>query len=88
MRLIDVIDLLAKAGVGKESYSVINQGMSDAFLNASIYDRRTIIEDAAGVKQYQIKKARAQRKMESTKENMERVEELIQIGRASCRERV
>ncbi|HOF42331.1 MAG TPA: AAA family ATPase [Candidatus Moranbacteria bacterium] len=77
VRLIDVIDLLAKAGVGKESYSVINQGMSDAFLNASIYDRRTIIEDAAGVKQYQIKKARAQRKMESTKENMERVEELI-----------
>ena len=76
-RLIDVADLLARAGIGKESYSVINQGMSDSFLNASPIDRRSVLEDAAGVKQYQIKKERALRKLESTRENMERVSGLI-----------
>lgn len=77
VRLIDIVDLLAKVGVGKESYCVINQGMSDAVLNASPIERRVIIEDAAGVKQYQIKKERAIRKLESTKNNLERVSDLI-----------
>ncbi|HOW60759.1 MAG TPA: AAA family ATPase [Candidatus Moranbacteria bacterium] len=76
-RLIDVVDLLAKAGIGKESYCVINQGMSDAFLNASSIDRRSVLEDAAGVKQYQIKKQRAAKKIDWTRENMERVSGLI-----------
>lgn len=76
-RLIDVVDLLAKAGIGKESYCVINQGMSDAFLNASSIDRRSVLEDAAGVKQYQIKKQRAVKKIDWTRENMERVNGLI-----------
>ena len=76
-RLLDVTDLLAKAGVGKESYCVINQGMSDALLNASPIERRSVLEDAAGVKQYQIKKERAAKKLDSTKENMERTAGLI-----------
>lgn len=77
VRLVDIVDLLAKAGVGKESYCVINQGMTDAVLNATPADRRTILEDAAGVKQYQIKKERAIRKLESTKNNLERVGDLV-----------
>lgn len=76
VRLIDIVDLLAKAGVGKESYCVINQGMSDAVLNASQTDRRTILEDAAGVKQFQIQKERALKKLLTTKINLERVYEL------------
>ncbi len=76
-RLIDVIDLLAKAGIGKESYCVINQGMSDAVLSASPAERRVVLEDAAGVKQYQIKKERAIRKLESTRNNLQRVGDLI-----------
>ena len=76
-RLIDVADLLAQAGIGKESYCGINQGMSDAFLNVSQVDRRSVLEDAAGVKQYKIKKQRAAKKLESTRENMERVGGLI-----------
>ncbi len=76
-RLLDVTDLLARAGVGKESYSVINQGMSDALLNANPIERRGVLEDAAGVKQYQIKKERALKKLESTRENMERTAGLI-----------
>jgi len=77
VRLIDVVDLLARAGIGKESYCVISQGMSDAFLNASPVDRCSVLEDAAGVKQYQIKKQRAVKKISWTRDNMERVGGLI-----------
>lgn len=78
VRLQDVIDLLAKAGIGKESYSIVNQGMADAVLNATPIERRSIIEEAAGVKQYQIKKERAIRKMDSTGENLDRARDLAE----------
>lgn len=71
-RLQDIVDLLAKAGIGRESYSIINQGMADAVLNATPLERRFIIEDAAGVKQYQIKKERALRKLDTTRENLDK----------------
>lgn len=78
VRLQDIADLLAKAGVGKESYAIINQGMADAVLNASPLERRVIIEDAAGVKQYQIKKDRSIRKLESTRENLDKAKALVE----------
>lgn len=76
-RLIDVSDLLARAGVGKESYCVINQGMSDALLNATPVERKSVLEDAAGVKQYQIKKDRSLKRLFSTRENMDKTASLI-----------
>ena len=77
VRLQDVVDILAKAGVGRESYAVVNQGMADSVLNAAPAERRMVIEDAAGVKQYQIKKERSIRKLHSTHQNLDRVRELI-----------
>ncbi len=77
VRLLDVIDLLAKAGIGKGSYSVVNQGMTDYVLNAGPWERRSILEDAAGVKPFQIKKKRAQQKLETSLNNLVRVEDLI-----------
>src|SRR3989344_2476901 len=77
VRLLDIVDLLAKAGIGKDSYCVITQGMSDAVLNATPLERRSIFEDAAGVKQYQIEKERALRKLDSTEENLARVDSLV-----------
>jgi chromosome segregation protein len=77
VRLMDVVDLLAKAGVGKDSYSVITQGMSDALLRASALERRTMLEDAAGVKQYQIEKERARRRLDATEENLRQVDALL-----------
>ncbi|MDP2838134.1 MAG: AAA family ATPase [Candidatus Moranbacteria bacterium] len=76
VRLLDVVDLLAKAGIGKDSYCVITQGMSDAMLSATPLERRAIFEDAAGVKQFQIEKERALRKLESSRENLVRVDAL------------
>ncbi|HPN96619.1 MAG TPA: AAA family ATPase [Candidatus Moranbacteria bacterium] len=78
VRLQDIVDLLAKAGVGKESYAIINQGMADAILNSTPLERRLLIEDAAGVKQYQIKKDRSIRKLDSTRENLTRVKGLVE----------
>jgi chromosome segregation protein len=78
VRLQDVVDILAKAGIGKESYSIINQGMADAVLNAAPIDRRSIIEEAAGVKQYQIKKDRSLRKLESTRDNLDKAKSLAE----------
>ena len=76
-RLSDVVDILAKAGIGKDSYCVVTQGMSDAILNATPLDRRLILEEAAGVKPYQLKKDRAERKLDATLENIVRVEGLL-----------
>jgi len=78
VRLQDIADILARAGVGKESYAIVNQGMADSVLNATPLERRTVLEDAAGVKQYQIKKERSLRKLESTKQNLARVRELME----------
>jgi chromosome segregation protein len=78
VRLQDVVDILAKAGIGKESYSIVNQGMADAILNATPLERRSLIEDAAGVKQYQIKKERSLRKLEKTRDNLSRARELAE----------
>ncbi len=77
VRLLDVVDLLAQMGIGRESYSVVGQGMADAILSASPIERREMIEDAAGVKHYQIRKARALKKLDRTKENLAQVDALI-----------
>ncbi len=77
VRLLDVVDLLARVGIGKESYCVVGQGMTDAILNATPLERREIIEDAAGVKHFQIRKARAIKKLDRTKENLDQVRAII-----------
>jgi chromosome segregation ATPase len=77
VRLLDVVDLLAHAGVGRDGYCVINQGMSDSLLAATPVERRSLFEDAAGVKPYQIEKDRAKRKMIASQENLIRVATLI-----------
>lgn len=76
VRLIDVADLLAKAGVGQRSYCIINQGMADAVLNAAPLERRIIIEEAAGVKPFQLKRERSLKKLESTRNNLSRAGDL------------
>jgi len=77
VRLLDIVDTLAKAGIGKGSHCVVGQGMADAILNATVQERRLMIEDAAGVKHDQIRKGRAEKKLERTKENLTRTKELI-----------
>ncbi len=77
VRLSDIVELLAKGGVGQQSYAIVNQGMADKLLNATPIERRIMIEEAAGVKEYQLKKHKSQRKLKSTVKNLQRAKELL-----------
>lgn len=77
VRLIDIVELLAKSGFGQKTYSVIGQGMIDAFITASPTERKILFEEAAGVKQYQLKRNQTLRKLEVTRQNLQRVRDLL-----------
>ena len=76
VRLKDVVELLASAHIGSSGHHIISQGEADRILNASIKERKEMIEDALGLKQYQYKKIESERKLEKTKENIAQVESL------------
>lgn len=77
VRLIDIVDLLLKSGVSKKGYCVINQGMTDSILAATPTERMVIFEEATGVRNFQIKKQQTINKLETTKENLQRVADLL-----------
>lgn len=72
----DVVEILGKIGIGSSGHHIISQGEADRILSASLKERRQMIEDALGLKIFQIKKAEAERKLEKTGENMKQVESL------------
>ncbi|TSC83410.1 MAG: Chromosome partition protein smc, partial [Parcubacteria group bacterium Gr01-1014_17] len=75
-RLRDIHELLTQAHISHGGYHVISQGEADRILNASIRERREMIEDALGLKIYQWKRAESEKKLLQTKENMKQVESL------------
>jgi chromosome segregation protein len=76
-RLKDVRDLFLGTGVGVNAYSIIEQGEVDMLLNARPEDRRRLIEEAAGVTKYKERKRETLLKMERTKQNLLRVQDVI-----------
>ena len=76
VRLKDVAELLASAHIGSSGHHIISQGEADRILNASTKERKGMIEDALGLKQYQYKKVESERKLEKTRENSAQVESL------------
>lgn len=77
-RLQDIQLLLAQANFGQRTYSVIAQGMIDSFLTSSPQDRKHLFDEAAGVRQYQLKKDQALNKLYQTKENLAQGEAIMQ----------
>ena len=75
-RLRDIIELLAKAHIGSSGHHIISQGEADRILNASIRERREMVEDALGLKIYQYKRRESEKKLEKTEENIKQVESL------------
>lgn len=69
-RLNDILILLAKANFGQKTYSVIGQGMVDNFLGKNPSERKDFFDEATGVKQFQIKRDEAVRKLVHTHENL------------------
>ena len=76
VRLKDVQELLSAANIGSTGHHIISQGEADRILSASNQERREMIEDALGLKVYQYKKSEAEKKLQKTRENVERVQSL------------
>lgn len=77
VRLKDLIDFLARVKLGARGLTIINQGESDTFIVASPTERREMIEETLGLKEYQLKKYEAERKLRNTGFNLEKVGALI-----------
>ncbi|HEY3397163.1 MAG TPA: chromosome segregation protein SMC [Armatimonadota bacterium] len=77
VRLRDIADLLVDTGLTPDGYSVIGQGEIDAILSAHPEDRRMMIEQVAGVRKYQIRRAETERRLEKTQANLARVRDII-----------
>lgn len=76
VRLRDIMELVAYAHIGASGHHIISQGEADRILNATIKERRVMIEEALGLKVYQFKKQESEKKLEKTEENMRSVESL------------
>ncbi len=76
-RLKDVTELFLDTGLGKDVYSVIGQGRVDEIINNRPEDRREIFEEAAGIFKYKLRKREARRRLDETRENLVRVQDLI-----------
>ena len=76
-RLRDIVDLFRDTGVGKDGYSLIGQGRIDEILSQKSEDRRQVFEEAAGIVKYKARKLEAQRRMEHTRDNLSRVEDIL-----------
>lgn len=76
-RLKDIYELFMDTGVGREAYSIVSQGELDAILSARSEDRRALFDEAAGIKKYRHRKKEAERKLESTDQNLFRVNDIV-----------
>jgi chromosome segregation protein len=75
-RLLDIKEFFMGTGVGARTYSLVEQGSVSTLVEAKPEDRRLFIEDAAGVSKYKSRKDQAVRKMEATKQNILRLNDI------------
>ncbi|SHJ87998.1 condensin subunit Smc [Malonomonas rubra DSM 5091] len=76
-RLLDITELFMDTGVGARAYSIIEQGKVGMLISAKPEERRSLIEEAAGVTKFKARKKTALRKMDATKQNMVRLGDII-----------
>lgn len=76
-RLKDVIALFLDTGLGKDGYSIVGQGRVDEILSTKSEDRRRVLEEASGIVKYKVKKDEAERKLNSTEQNLIRINDQI-----------
>jgi len=84
-RLLDIQELLSDSGVGRQQHIIVSQGRIDDVLNARPEERRSIIEEAAGVLKYRKRKERAERRLAATEENLHRLKDLLREVRRQLR---
>lgn len=76
-RLTDIRELFMDTGIGGKAYSIIEQGKIDQIITSRPEDRRTIIDEAAGIVKFKTKRKEAERKFAQSKQNLLRVEDIL-----------
>ena len=76
-RLKDILELFMDTGIGKDGYSIIGQGKIDEILSNKSEDRRHIFEEAAGIVKYRVRKQDSEKKLEQTKLNLLRINDIL-----------
>lgn len=76
-RLKDIAELFMDTGIGKDGYSIIGQGRIDEILSTKSEDRRHIFEEAAGIVKYRTRREEAEKKLEQTKVNLMRINDIL-----------
>ena len=75
-RLMDIQDILHDSGLGKDTHSIISQGKLDGILQSRPEERRSLIEEAAGISKHKRRKERAARKIASMDEHLKRARDI------------
>ncbi len=76
-RLKDIHQLFMDTGMGKDGYSIIGQGRIDEILSTKSEDRRQVFEEAAGITKYKYRRHESEKKLELTRQNLLRVNDII-----------
>ena len=77
VRLKDVVLLLSQARIGHDSYTVVGQGLIDASLSLRAEERRSLFEDAAGIRHFQVQRDEAENKLVQTEQNLGRLHDIL-----------
>jgi len=85
VRIKDVVDLFLDTGLSSRAYAIIEQGAITRMISAKPEDRRLILEEAAGVMKYRSRRHEAELKMKATRQNLERIMDLLEEVRSQCR---
>ena len=76
-RLKDILELFMDTGIGKDGYSIIGQGKIDEILSNKSEDRRNVFEEAAGIVKFKTRKQESEKKLEHTKLNILRINDIL-----------
>jgi len=76
-RLRDIQELFMDTGVGREGYSIIGQGQVDKILSSKPDDRRALFDEAAGIVKYKSRKNAAEKKLQESELDLERIDDII-----------
>ena len=76
-RLKDIYEMFLDTGVGKDGYSIIGQGRIDEILSSKSDERRHVFEEASGIMKYKVRKLEAEKKLEMTRQNLIRINDII-----------
>ncbi len=77
VRLKDVNEILGRTGLAEQTYTIIGQGLVDRVLSLKPEERRALFEDAAGIGLYRSRRDEALRRLEATRRNLDRVEDIL-----------